>query len=397
MPFYPWRHEQSLAQKPVAVARCWVAICILAVAAAEESLETLRPLNPPYVVDASKKNEIQMDAVHRTEDAMDIRSGSIVIGCWPLQTGDRPDRDAPFHDRTCAEDADRKRPCRSGFPFFRFFMPEGVHYSQCAHFCIGKGLDLAGSISVPGKGFECRCGASRGNAAAWNREPPLEGLLVPWDKKLNSSKVCPILVQRYHGYVEYGTIPDALVSVDLDDRDYMLEIAKGTASVAKTKVEPQDRSAEGGIVDSHKIMHLDKYLKRADLKKIKQRMKGDVRSAFLQTELMCSDLPDPRVRVRGKPASCGDLISLCQRQDPVGLRIQTSCPHSCKLCPAGTQKNQWSKCFPEQCSSGGLWQTQDEDGMFTINYVFDATIDFIRRRRQTTYTGGCGGFARLLV
>lgn len=98
-------------------------------------------------------------------------------------------------------------------------------------------------------------------------------------------------------------------------------------------------------------------------------LEGDVRSAFLQTELMCSDLPDPRVRVRGKPASCGDLISLCQRQDPVGLRIQTSCPHSCKLCPAGTQKNQWSKCFPEQCSSGGLWQTQDEDGMFTINYV----------------------------
>ena len=40
----------------------------------------------------------------------------------------------------------------------------------------------------PGKGFECRCGASRGNAAAWNRRPPLEGLLVPWDKKLNSSK-----------------------------------------------------------------------------------------------------------------------------------------------------------------------------------------------------------------
>lgn len=76
--------------------------------------------------DASKKNEIQMDAVHRTEDAMDIRSGSIVIGCWPLQTGDRPDRDAPFHDRTCAKDADRKRPCRSGFPFFRFFMPEGT-------------------------------------------------------------------------------------------------------------------------------------------------------------------------------------------------------------------------------------------------------------------------------
>ena len=85
---------------------------------------------------------------------------------------------------------------------------------------------------------------------------------------------CLSKVQRYHGYVEYGTIPDALVSVDLDDRDYMLEIAKGTASVAKTKVEPQDRSAEGGIVDSHKIMHLDKYLKRADLKKIKQRMKG---------------------------------------------------------------------------------------------------------------------------
>lgn len=84
--------------------------------------------------------------------------------------------------------------------------------------------------------------------------------------------------------MEYGTIPDALVSVDLDDRDYMLEIAKGTASVVKTKVEPQDRSAEGGIVDSHKIMHLDKYLKRADLKKIKQRMKGArVVEMFLNT------------------------------------------------------------------------------------------------------------------
>ncbi len=76
--------------------------------------------------DATKKNEIQMDAVHRTEDAMDIRSGSIVLGCWPLQTGDGPDRDAPFHDRTCAKDANRKSPCRSGFPFFRFFMPEGT-------------------------------------------------------------------------------------------------------------------------------------------------------------------------------------------------------------------------------------------------------------------------------
>ena len=74
--------------------------------------------------------------------------------------------------------------------------------------------------------------------------------------------------------MEYGTIPDALVSVDSDDRDYMLEIAKGTASIAKKHVEPQDRSAEGGIVDSDKIMHLDKYLERADLKKIKQMMKG---------------------------------------------------------------------------------------------------------------------------
>ena len=84
---------------------------------------------------------------------------------------------------------------------------------------------------------------------------------------------------------------------------------------------------------------------------------------------MCSDLPDPKVSVRGQAASCDDLKTLCKHDGPVGERIQTSCPFSCGLCPADTGENQWSKCFPGQCSSGRPWQTQDADGIFHINYA----------------------------
>merc|ERR1719265_3131653 len=109
------------------------------------------------------------------------------LGCFPRDPQDSKDAFV-FMDNTCRTKG--KQRCRSGLPFFRLPLHDGQSFLDCQTFCLSKGLDLAGLVAPE---LECRCGASRSNAAMWKHETPRQALMLDYVSQIADETSCSLL------------------------------------------------------------------------------------------------------------------------------------------------------------------------------------------------------------
>lgn len=350
-------------------------------------IRDLRPRTPKR-----RRRGLDLDVSKSDRDGFRARGNLIRdLGCWPLDPEDEDGRqDATFHDRTCVHYKGPGR-CRSGFPFFRFAMPEGMDSRECPRFCMSKGLDMSGIIDIDKKGFECRCGATMLNAAAWQRRLPRRSVLLDFTAKVAiDSPRCRILVFRYAGHFEHGGLPKSRMGINDHDRDYMMSVALGHGHHDHGSVDSDevDLGKNRGSLGSSSSAdgEIDHLLTATERKSIEQKSKtskgSKATSASMlqanrsQVSMMCADDPAPTIKVAGRTHSCAQLMILCHRPDALGREVTMTCPFTCGLC---TTRDAWTPCFPHTCSGGSPWLTQEESGNFIIPYVFDKNVDRVRR------------------
>eukprot|EP00930_Biecheleria_cincta_P027033 TRINITY_DN18999_c0_g1_i1.p1 TRINITY_DN18999_c0_g1~~TRINITY_DN18999_c0_g1_i1.p1 ORF type:complete len:908 (-),score=127.88 TRINITY_DN18999_c0_g1_i1:58-2700(-) len=317
------------------------------------------------------------------------------VGCYPLLGDDSVEGDedsVSLRDMSCA-DRPKKHlggpvvPCRSGLPFFRYLF-DSQGSDDCSRFCSSKGFDLAGTLARNANQsktkFECRCGATLSNVAAWQRSWPDKRLLFQLNGSVHPNDPrCKIVVNKYSGGFENMGMPQELITLTEDDTNYIKDIVE--ANPFKTlDEEAPDPNAPKTLVGE--IGHL---LSTKELETAKQVMKNgsqllavrrDVYSALetkkQRSEIMCTDKPDTGLTIGGDPAPCSALKIACGRDDDVGIALKNSCLYTCGLC---TTKDRWTDCYPESCGPRKIWKTQNSDGNIIIRYVFDWEIDDMRR------------------
>jgi len=309
------------------------------------------------------------------------------VGCFKLSASDRQreGQKITFLDMTCikAEGNSDQDPCASGMPFFRVLMQDRQNHQDCMVFCLSKGLDmhavkklrradLAHMSTLADVTWECRCGASGGNAV-WDghADENRRKRLNMRDKVSERSPDCEMYVWKYTGPMVFHSVPFSLQEMSIDDQGYVDTIAYGQRRMGVQEDIP--------ITILQKEVHLNAQL---DIDKIVMpfgRRLGEEQARARRLGL-CMDSENTGITIGNREASCSQLASYCSNTNDLGVYVKGVCPATCQLCTRGG----WLPCFPYQCAGGGPWSTKAGNGLIYIRYYWGDGIGAARQNAFRT-------------